>query len=300
MMARFLCAATALVLITSGACVSHAQQKVRAEMLVSAADLKKSLGDPALVVIHVGTKEEYDIGHIPGARFLDRAAISTPRDEGLTLELPPVEQLERVFEAMGVGDRSRVVVYFGGDWVTPTARVLFTLDYLGLGDRAAMLDGGMSEWLKAGGAVTADVPAPKPGDLTPRPRKELVVDAAWVKANAAKPSVALLDARLGLFYDGSDSAGMPRGGHIPGAKSVPFTSLVDEATGRLKSPEALREILTAAGAAPGDTVVSYCHIGQQASLVYFVGRYLGYDVRLYDGSFQEWSGREDLPVEGAR
>jgi thiosulfate/3-mercaptopyruvate sulfurtransferase len=300
MMARFVCAATALVLLSALACVSHAKQKVRGEMLVTTGDLAKMLRDPSLVLIHVGTKEEYDAGHIPGAQFLDRTALSTPRGEGLTLELPPVEQLERAFEAIGVGDRSRVVVYFGNDWVTPTARVLFTLDYLGLGDRAAMLDGGMPAWKAEGRPVTAEVTTPKPGNLTPRPRKEIVVDAAWVKANGTKPSVALLDARTGQFYDGSDTGGMPRGGHIPGAKSVPFVSLIDEPSGKLKSPEALREIFAAAGAASGDTVVSYCHIGQQASLVYFVARYLSYEVRLYDGSFQEWSAREDLPVEGAR
>ena len=299
MMARFFCAATALVLLASGACVSHAKQKVRGEMLVSAGDLAKMLRDPSLVLIHVGTKEEYDAGHIPGAQFMDRAAISTPRGEGLTLELPPVEQLESAFEAIGVGDGSRVVVYCGNDWVTPTARVVFTLDYLGLGDRTAMLDGGMPAWKAEGRPVTAEVATPKPGSLTPRPRKELVVDASWVKANGTKPSVALLDARTAQFYDGSDAGGMPRAGHIPGAKSAPFTSFVEETSGKLKSPAALREILAAAGAAPGDTVVSYCHIGQQATLVYFVARYLGYDVRLYDGSFQEWSAREDLPVEGA-
>ena len=88
---------------------------------------------------------------------------------------------------------------------------------------------------------------------------------------------------------------MPRPGHIPNAVSIPFSSLLDS-TNRLKDPVSLKHIFQQAGVKDGSRVISYCHIGQQASLVYFAARYLGYEARLYDGSFEEWSGRKDLPL----
>jgi thiosulfate/3-mercaptopyruvate sulfurtransferase len=215
----------------------------------------------------------------------------------LLLELPPVEQLKAALEKFGLTDRSRIVIYFSKDWITPTARVYFTLDYLGFGDRTSILDGGLPAWRAAGLPVTAEVKAVKPGSFTPHPNAKLVVDAAWVSANLNSPGVAILDARASKFYTGQDAGQMPRAGHIPRAKSIPFSTLVEDSTNRFKSPEALRQLFAAAGVKQNDSVTTYCHIGQQASLLYFVARYLGYDAHLYDGSFEDWSNRKDLPVE---
>jgi thiosulfate/3-mercaptopyruvate sulfurtransferase len=88
---------------------------------------------------------------------------------------------------------------------------------------------------------------------------------------------------------------MPRPGHIPGAVNISFSSIVDS-TNRLKDPASLRRIFQQAGVKQGSRVISYCHIGQQATLVYFAAKYLGYEAQVYDGSFEEWSGRKDLPL----
>ena len=271
--------------------------KVKGSMIVSTDWLARHLTDDSLVLLQVGDQAEYTAAHIPGAQFIQISDISTPRGQGLTLELPPVEQLKATFEKFGVTDKSRIVVYFGKDWVTPTARVYFTLDYLGLGDRTAILDGGLPAWQAEGRPVTAEVRQPKPGSFTPKPNRNLVVDSAWVSANLNKPGIAILDARLPQFYSGAEKGQMPRGGRIPSARSIPFSTLVEDKTNKFKSAEALSAVFAAASVKDRDTVATYCHIGQQASLLYFIARYLGYDAHLYDGSFQEWSNKAELPVE---
>ena len=270
--------------------------KLRKSLIVSTGWVAEHLKDDSLVLLQVGEKDEFTAAHIPGAQFIALADISTPRGEGLALELPAVSQLKTTFEKLGVSDKSRIVVYFSKDWVTPTARVFLTLDYLGLGDRTSILDGGLPSWRAEGRAVTTEVRAPSPGTLTPHSRQQLVVDATWVNAHLNKPGVMILDARAAKFYTGEEVGRMPRGGHIPGAKSIPFSSLVEDSDNKFKSSETLRQLFNAAGVKKGDSVTTYCHIGQQASLLYFVARYLGYDAHLYDGSFEDWSHRPELPV----
>jgi thiosulfate/3-mercaptopyruvate sulfurtransferase len=289
--------ATVLMIAWGSAIGSAADQKVRTSMIVSTDWLAEHLKDESLIMFHVGDKAEYEAGHIAGAQYITLQDISAPRGQGLILELAPVAQLQATFEKFGVTDKSRIVLYFGKDWVTPTARVFMVLDYLGLGDRTSILDGGLPAWRAAGKPAVTEVAQPKAGHFTPRPNSNLVVDYAWVNANLHKPNVAILDARNSKFYDGSDAGQMPRAGHIPGARSIPFNTLVDESSNKFKSPDELRTLFKTAGVSPGETVATYCHIGQQASLLYFVARYLGYDAHLYDGSFQDWSNRSDLPVE---
>lgn len=273
-----------------------AEPAVNQSMIVSTEWLAKHLNDEGLVLLHVGDQKEYDAAHIPGAQYIQLSDISTPRGQGLALELPPVDQLKAAFEKFGVTDKSRIIVYFGKDWVTPTSRVYFTLDYLGLGDRTSILDGGLPAWIAEKRPVTAEVKQTKAGNFTPHPNANLVVNADWVKANLSKPGVAILDARDAKFYTGQADGGMPRAGHIPSAKSIPFGTLVEESN-KFKSPDALRALFDNAGVKPKDSVATYCHIGQQASLLYFVAKYLGYDAHLYDGSFQDWSKHSELPVE---
>jgi len=276
---------------------SHAQSKLRDSMIVSTEWLAKHASDDSIVLLQVGDKKEYDAAHIPGAQHIQTSDISTPRGAGLILELPPVDQLRATFEKLGVTDKSRIVIYFSKDWVTPTSRVYFTLDYLGLGDQTSILDGGLPAWIAEKRSVTSEVKPANPGSFTPHPNTKLVVDAAWVSGNINKPGVAILDARASKFYTGEDAGQMPRAGHIPSAKSIPFSTLVEDSNNKFKSPEALRALFNTAGVKSKDSIATYCHIGQQASLLYFVARYLGYDAHLYDGSFQDWSNRSDLPIE---
>ena len=280
-------------------CAVTPPQNVRNTMIVTVDWLAKHLNDSSLVLLHVGEKTEFEKEHIPGAIYISVSDISLSQAETpLTLQLPPAERLKETFEKMGVGDNSRIIVYFGKDWVTPTTRVYFTLDYLGLGDQTSILDGGLPAWKTAGQSVTAEVKSPVRATLTPHPNPDLVASLDWVKSHLNKPDTALIDARVSRFYEGRDPGAMPRAGRIPGATNIPYPSLTYEADLKFKDPATLATMLRQAGVDQGDTVVSYCHIGQQATSVYFVARYLGFKARLYDGSFDEWSRRDDLPVDG--
>ena len=265
-------------------------------MLVTVSWLNDHLGDPGLVLLQIGEKSDFDKGHIPGAQYLEYEDISTPRGQGLTLELPPIEQLVSVFEKLGVSNNSHVILYFAANWVTPTTRVYWTLDYMGLGDRVSILDGGLPAWRAAGQSVSKETKTPVQGSLTPAPRKEIVADAKWVRGHLNQPGITIIDARANEFFSGEQSDGSPRSGHIPGAANISANDVVDEKTNQFKSRNAIADLFRAAGLQPGNTMVSYCHIGQRATALYFSAKLLGYDAKVYDGSWEDWSRRKDLPI----
>ena len=272
----------------------------RAELVVTPEWLATHLADPNLVLLHVGEKAEYDKAHIPGARLVamqDVSVSSMDHEKGLMLELPNIDTLRAHLAALGISDDSRVVVYYGNDWVSPSTRILLTLDYAGLGERSALLDGGMNAWKAAGHELTAQAPATKVGRLSPLKVHPVVVDFSYVSSRLKDPAFHLIDGRAAVFYDGIQMGMEPsRKGHIAGAHSIPYTEVTDDKL-HLKPADQLAALFAKAGVGPRDTVVAYCHIGQQATAVLFAARTLGHPVLLFDGSFQEWGRRTELPVE---
>jgi len=277
----------------------------RDQILVTTAWLAQHLHDPNLVLLHVGADGEYKAMHIPGARFadMDDVSVSEHTAEGLMLEMPSAESLRERLQKLGISNDSRIVVYYGSDWVSPSTRIVFTLDYAGLGGQTSLLDGGMPAWVREGRKVTDRLPAPRTGTLSPLRIKPIVVNAAYVKQHIGTRGVSIVDGRDASFYDGvqrgSAHGGEQRAGHIASAKSVPFTQVTLDNL-LLKSPNELRELFTRAGVQVGDTIVGYCHVGQQATAMLFAARSLGHPVLLYDGSYQEWSRLtpvDSYPVE---
>ncbi len=276
---------------------------VRSEMLVSTDWLAKRLNDPQTIVLHVARERaHYDQGHIPGARFVAWSEITATRS-GVPNELPPVADLQKLFARIGIGDTSRLVLY-GDSSGLSAARAYFTLDYLGHGARAALLDGGLEKWRAERRGVSTEPVEARSATFTPRVKTDAVIDLdvvrdlSWTAANVSAPNVALIDARPADEYTGTKPGdGVARGGHIPGAANVFWMQNVESRENPvMRSPAELRRLYEKAGARPDRKVVTYCRTGAQASHAYFTAKYLGYDVVMYDGSFFEWSNATGTPV----
>ena len=266
-------------------------------LLVSPAWLGDRLGAPGLVVFHVGDRAGYAAEHIPGARHLAATVeLSTPRMDGqLFLELPARSVLDSVLSAKGVSNRSRIVLYAADGQHTATTRALFTLEYAGLRGRVSILDGGFAAWKREGRPVTTEEPSYARTRFVSRPDSSLVATTEFVRAHLTDPGTRIVDARDTSFYHGRETR-QGRNGRIPGALSLPFLTMIDS-SGYLRPVLLLQAQFAGAGISAGETVVTYCHIGQQATLVWFAARLLGYQARVYDGSFQDWARRAELPVE---
>lgn len=276
----------------------------RERLVTTPAWVAARLADPELVILQVGDKAGYEAGHIPGARLVTLADFAAPSTgpDSLILQMPDPEALRARLIALGVSDRSKIVVLPTREGIQSATRVVFTLDAAGLGDRTWLLEGGTAAWTASGGKTTADVPAVTPGRLSALKMRPLVVDAAFVKSHAGARGFAVVDARAPEFYSGAKTGGTParqhKTGHIAGAVSVPFVTVTTPDL-KLAPADEIAAKFKAAGVKPGDTVIAYCHVGQQASATLFAARSLGLKALLYDGSFEEWS-RLDGAVETAK
>jgi thiosulfate/3-mercaptopyruvate sulfurtransferase len=265
-------------------------------LLVSPTELAAALKDPATVVIAVGSSDDdFIAGHIPGARFVRYNEIAIDAD-GLSSELPPVDQLKKVLSAAGISDKSKIVIYGAP---IPAARMFFTLDYIGH-PNAKVLNGGLNAWKANGGAIEiGSLPKAAITALTPKPQPHRVVTADWIKERLSSSKMTLLDARPDAEFTGADGGmnGAHVKGHLPDARQLVWNSLLDSSGKYLPDAE-LRKKFEAIGASKTTPLVSYCMIGMRASVTYFVARHLGYDARMYDGSIVDWTRRKLPAVTG--
>jgi thiosulfate/3-mercaptopyruvate sulfurtransferase len=238
-------------------------------------------------VVFVGADTMRAAAQRAGATFVPFSTFSVERNS-IPNEFPPADSLAGLLRTAGVRDGRIVIV---GEPI-PAGRAWAAFDYLGMGDRAVLFDGGPR-------AFTATAPSTPPdADLQVNVRNDMIVDAAWVNTHLNDSTIVILDARPPAEYSGATAGeGVTRPGHIAGARHLFWQTLVHAADDtRLKDEAELRRLFEQAGVGPGKTIVAYCRTGGQSSFLYAVARHLGYDVKLYDGSFVDWS-RTTYPVE---
>jgi thiosulfate/3-mercaptopyruvate sulfurtransferase len=274
------------------------------KVLVSTEWLAAHLKDPDLRILDASwllpgvegdAKAAYNAAHIPGARYFDIDDISDHRSE-LPHMAPPIEKFMSRLRAMGVGDGHQVVVYDNiGIYSAP--RVWWTFKLMGQ-ENIAVLDGGLPKWL-AEGRPTEDLPpVVRDRHMTVRRQAHLVRDVTQVSSASKLGDHEIFDARSAGRFSGAEPeprAGL-RGGHIPGSKNVPFTTLLN-ADGTMKSPDALRAVFAAAGVDLGKPAITSCGSGVTAAIISLALERIGKtDHSLYDGSWTEWGAFPTLPV----
>jgi thiosulfate/3-mercaptopyruvate sulfurtransferase len=268
---------------------SIAQQPI----LVTPQWLNEHKTDPNVVVLQVSfMKYEYDQAHIPGASFLWPEWLAPNSPYG-NYNAPDIKRATEVLNGFGISNNSHVIIYYVRNEVPAAARMFLTLEHFGLKGKVSLLNGGLDAWKKEGYATAADVPTIKKGNVKLTPGN-LLVDKEYVLKTLSSSTGKVADARAQRFYDG-ETTGNPRDGHITGAGNIPYVELTD--TSNMLKPEAELEKYFTPVATKDKEIVTYCFIGQTASVVYLAGRVLGYDMKLYDGSMQEWSRLENLPME---
>jgi thiosulfate/3-mercaptopyruvate sulfurtransferase len=263
-------------------------------ILVDPTWLKDHINDPGLVLLQVNSMEmDYTKEHIAGARFLWTGWLAPNTPQG-SFNAPDSKTATEILQQLGISNDSHVVLSHSYNEVSPTARMFLTLENLGLRGQVSFLNGGLEAWKKAGYPTTKDIPTVKKSKFVAK-QGSLLVDKDYVLKTLNGTTGVVVDARVKDVYDGAPT-GFPRDGHIAGALNIPFTEMCD-ANSMFKPNDQLAAYFTPVVPDKDKEIVAYCFIGQTACAVYMAGRILGYDMKIYDGSMQEWSRIESLPME---
>ena len=272
--------------------------------LISCQELYQRLQQDHLVIVDCSWylpqsgrdgEQEYQAAHIPGAVFYDLEAGSEPNNP-LPHTLPSAAQFSADMQRLGVSNASAVVVYDGSDEQFSAARLWWQLRVYGHDvDSIALLDGGFPAWQALGLPTSTELSEPAAGNFSARLHPELLASLEQMQAYSSDGSCSIVDARGSARFLGTAPEPRPgvAAGHIPGSVNVPYSSL--SANGKLLQTDQLRQAFAAQGVDFASPISCTCGSGVTACVLAFALHLLGYQSRVYDGSWSEWGSHPDTP-----
>ena len=247
--------------------------------------------------LYVGARDEYEQAHIPGAIYIDWTSDIVDPNDAVEAQIAPADRFAEVMGRLGIGDQHLVVAYDAHPASQFATRLWWALKYYGH-DQVVVLNGGLPKWQLENRPLDNIIPNYPPAVFTPDVQPQLRTTAEEVLSLLGQKDVALIDARDKGQYTGEIVRGPGRPGHIPGALNIPREELIDPATGTFRSSEEIGRVFSMANVSPEQHVVAYCNGGVAATTVLFSLAMLGYPkLTNYDGSWNEWGKRQDLPTE---
>ena len=247
---------------------------------------------------YLGARQEYEQEHIPGAVYADWTCdIADPKGD-VEAQIASPEQFSEVMGRLGISNQHLVVAYDAHPASQFATRLWWALNYYGH-RRVVVLNGGWQKWRSEQRPVESTVPTYPSTTFTPVPQLQLRATAEDVLALLPQHNnVNIVDARDSGQYTGTIMRGEGRRGHIPGAINIPREELIDPTNGTFRSNAEMQSVFDNAKISPDRHVVAYCNGGVAATTILFSLAILGYPrLTNYDGSWNEWGIRQELPVE---